>query len=123
MNFLEFIFKLLWQFITFEDGRWAELKEKAFAWRNKVEKEANDPELLEENKLWYHKLIPHDNEWYVQLGLAVFFLFAVKTVRTWLLTDGSLDSDDDDDDDDSDEMPLHKVRQMNRQVFPTASRM
>src|SRR5215207_1771855 len=109
MNFLEFIFKLLYQFITFEDGRFVELKDKAAAWRNKVEREAADPEV---KVMWYHKLIKHDNEWYVQLALACFFLVAVKSVRTWLLTDnvGEFDEDDDIDEDDEEDMPLHRIR-------------
>lgn len=102
MKILEFIFKLLYQFIQFEPGRYEELKEKAFAWQNKVEKEADG----EGEKKWFHKIIRYDKEWYFQLLLAILFLFAVKSVRSWLLSDGT--DTEDDDDDDEDERPLRK---------------
>jgi hypothetical protein len=104
MNFLEYVFKLLWQFLSFEPGRFETLKEKAMKWRLEQEEisgKAKTPE-AEKKLKWFQKLIKYDNEWYVQIGLAIFFLFSVKTVRTWLLSDGN-DSDDDDDYDDDDD--------------------
>jgi hypothetical protein len=110
MKILEFIFKLLFQFIEFEDGRFAELKEKAYAWQNKVMAEA------ETNTKWYHKLLKYDNEWWFQLLLAISFLFAFKSVRAWLMDDPIKAGDDDDDDDEDGEDDI-KPKKVNLNTF------
>jgi hypothetical protein len=105
MNFIEFIFKLLFQFITFEPGRFAELKDKAANWRNKVFAEANDPNGQQK---WYHKIIKFDNEWWFQVALAAFFLVAFKGVRAWLLDIGNPSGDDEDLNDGEDALTEQK---------------
>jgi hypothetical protein len=97
MNILEFIFKLLGSFINFEPGRLADLKDKGFAWRNKVFAEVGKDGV---KPMWYHKFIRYDNEWWFQIGLAIVFLFAFKNVRSWLVGEPSGDDYEDEDLDD-----------------------
>jgi hypothetical protein len=99
MNILEFIFKLLGAFINFEPGRLAELKDKGFAWRNKVFAEVGKDGI---KPMWYHKFIKYDNEWWFQIGLAITFLFAFKNMRAWLTDEPSGDDFDDLDDEEDD---------------------
>ena len=110
MRILEFIFKLLWQFINFEPGRFEELREKAYKWQNEQDK------LGEENPKWYHKLLKYDQEWWFQVALAIFFLFAFKSVRQWLASDPNDDQEEEYDDDGEDE--VRHARAQRRQMAP-----
>ena len=101
MNFIEFIFKLLYQFINFEAGRFSELKDKAANWRIKLMAEANNPDT---KKKWYHKLVKYDEEWWFQMLLALLFLFAFKWVRAWLMSDPSQSDADDQGEDGEDDV-------------------
>jgi hypothetical protein len=98
MKVLEYIFKLLLQFIQFEGGRYEELKRKAELWYETEQKK--------EGSKWA-KLINLNEQWYIQVLLAVFFVVSVKSIRNWILSapkqDADEDEDDDDDDDDEDE--------------------
>jgi hypothetical protein len=110
MRIIEFIFKLLFQFITFEPGRFSELKDKAFAWQ-KVQDEQRAVSVQEGKKLpWYQNIFKYDSEWWFQILLCFVFLFAFKEVRRWLMEDPltARRDDDDDDDDGEDDVPKSK---------------
>lgn len=112
MKVLEFVFKLLYQFLSFEPGRFETLKDKAFKWQTEQES------VPVEQQKWFHKLLKYDNEWWFQVGLAIFFLFAFKSIRSWLMeTPNSGDDDDDDFDDDGDD----DVRHMKTKKFSLPS--
>lgn len=101
MKPLEFLFALLKQFINFEPGRLSELSEKAHAWWNiQVDKDNAASKFLKKG-----------DEWYVQIILAIAFLFGVKYVSGWLTRNDSPNMlDDDDYDDYDDEEPVHSGR-------------
>lgn len=74
MKPLEFIFMLLSKFIVFPEGRIIELKEHGAKWLNDNREKDN----------FIGKLIKHSEQWYVQVALAILFLFSVKAVSSWL---------------------------------------
>jgi hypothetical protein len=94
MRILEFIFKMLWQFLQFEPGRFSELKDKAFKWQQEQD------ELGKTNPKWYHKWFKYDQEWWFQVLLCIVFLVMFKQIRAWLLEDPLAPGKDEDEDQD-----------------------
>lgn len=113
MRIIEFIFKLLFQFIQFEPGRFSELKDKAFKWQADQDKIIQDDGAKQK---WFHKLFKYDSEWWFQILLCFVFLWAFKAVKAWLLEDPIHGRDDDDDDDDDDDEDGEDDVRSNRRV-------
>lgn len=103
MKFIEFIFRFLREFVELEPGRYKTLHDEAESWYSKMkEKVTSDPN----NK--FAKILQLNEMWYVQVGLIIFFLFAVKYFRAWLNRPVSSDPDDDDDDDGDESISITK---------------
>jgi hypothetical protein len=93
MNFIELLFKLMARFIDMEQGRLGELKLSADRWIAEQK----------ESKGYMSKLVEYQNLWYVQIILCFVFLFMVKSIARWMISDNTRSNDDDDDDIDEDE--------------------
>lgn len=72
MNPLEFIFTLIERYVPVTPGRFEALKQKAKEWY--VSEEAKSSAI--------GKFVVEKGEiWYVQIGLAIFYLFAAQSFR------------------------------------------
>jgi len=85
MNPLEFIFMLLQRYASIPPQKVEYLRSQAFQWYQSKE--------VEDNKI--AKYIKEKGEmWYVQLGLAVLFIFAVRWVHDFMNPSASDDDRD-----------------------------
>lgn len=96
MNPLEVLFALLRRFIDFKPGRVSELSDQASAWEEKIKKGEDSP---------LKKILIKCDEWYIQVALAILFLFGVKYIGQWLMNDSPADVIDDDEFEDDDDAP------------------
>ena len=115
MNFIELLFKLMARFIDMEQGRLGELKLSADRWiAEQKEKEG-----------FMKTLIEYQNLWFVQIILCFVFLFMVKSIARWMVSDNSRSNDDDDDDsdDDDEEDDEEEYRDFKRQKKQNSSKI
>tara|TARA_Y100000588_G_C14174044_1_gene890505 strand:- start:872 stop:1129 length:258 start_codon:yes stop_codon:yes gene_type:complete len=85
MSPIEFIFALLERFVPISPTKIEQLNAEGKDWWKKMVDQNENPTGL---------LVPikkHSNEWYVQSGLAVLFIFAVKSVSNWMNGDSDQD--------------------------------
>jgi hypothetical protein len=77
MNFIEFLFKLIRQFVPLDERKEIRLQNEATEWYNS--------QLEEESKNPLAKVIQsHGEKWYIQTGLAVLYIFAVRWVAEFM---------------------------------------
>lgn len=96
MNPLEVVFALLRRFIDFKPGRITKLEDQAALWETKVREGEDSP---------LKKIVTKCDEWYIQVILAIAFLFGVKYIGQWLMNDSPAGVLDDDEFEDEDEAP------------------
>ncbi len=91
MKYIEFIFELLKKFIKLEDGRYEELKDKAFKWQNEYTDKDNA----------ISKVVKTGDLWYVQILMCFVYLFAVKGISEWMVStpDPNIRNYEDDEED------------------------
>jgi hypothetical protein len=96
MKPLELIFALLRRFIDFKPGRISKLEDEAANWETKIRDGEDSP---------LKKLVTKCDEWYIQIALAILFLFGVKYIGQWLMNDSPADVLEDDEFEDEDDAP------------------
>lgn len=93
MNIIEFIYKLLEQFIPIPATRITQLRGDAEIWY----KGLNEAPEEEGKTTWYSKYLTqlkkHGETWYFQTALALFFIFAVRWVHDFM--NPNMDDSDD----------------------------
>lgn len=100
----EFLFMLLSKFIAFPDGRLQELKDKMANWVAAQKERKTD----DGKPHFIAKIVGHSEQWYVQVLLAIVFLFSVKSIGKWLYENNS-----DEDvmiDDEYDDIPVNNKK-------------
>lgn len=100
MKPLEFIFMLLSKFINFPPGRLTTLQDQSAAWLDENRNKDN----------FISKVIAKTDLWYVQVLLAILFLFSVKAVSNWLY---SSSTDDVLVDEEEDDIPVNSSQKFN----------
>lgn len=92
MNIIQFLFQLIQAHVLIPDGQFNSLEAEALNWYKLAGTSPDDPPLLVKAKTIA-------SQWYVQMGLALLFIFANKWVLDFM---SEVDYEDEPEDKDSD---------------------
>lgn len=88
MNIIEFLFKLLAQFVPMDERKEIRLKGEAQEWYlSRLEEDKNDA---------LSKAIKeHCEKWYFQTGMAVLYIFAIRWIAEFMSGSDRMNEDED----------------------------
>jgi hypothetical protein len=78
MNIIEFLFKLVEQFVPMDPTRIRQLEEQGKTWYKSIESKETPDNQIEEY------VIKYGSEWWFSLGLAILFIFAHRWIYDYM---------------------------------------